>query len=116
MILSCEQRCLMREATMAISFQGAPFPKEVILMGVRWEAHGTAISIRQVKYFTNILEQDHRGVKRVTRPMLGCKSYDAAHDTLVGIERMHMIKKRQLGVEAREEGLTAAELCYSLAA
>ena len=80
------------------------------------EAHGTAISIRQVKYFTNIVEQDHRGVKRVTRPMLGCKACDAAHDTLVGIERMHMIKKSQLVVEAREEGLTAAELCYSLAA
>ena len=38
------------------------------------EAHGTAIAIRQVKYLNNIVEQDHRSVKRVTRPMLGFKS------------------------------------------
>ena len=80
------------------------------------EEHGTAIEIRQIKYLNNIVEQDHRGVKRVTRPMLGFKSFEAAHDTLVGIELMHMIKKRQMRVEAEEEGLTAAELFYSLAA
>ncbi|SRR6266446_4414787 len=40
----------------------------------------------------NVVEQDHRAVKRVTRPMLGFKSFDAAQDTLVGIELMHMIK------------------------
>ena len=80
------------------------------------EEHGTAIAIRQVKYLNNIVEQDHRGVKRVTRPMLGFKSFAAAQDTLVGIELMHMIKKRQLVVEEGNEGLTAAELFYSLAA
>jgi putative transposase len=78
--------------------------------------HGTHIAIRQVKYFNNIVEQDHRAVKRVTRPMLGFKSFDAAQDTLVGIELMHLIKKRQMVVAAGEEGLTAAELFYSLAA
>ena len=80
------------------------------------EAHGTAIAIRQVKYLNNIVEQDHRAVKRVTRPMLGFKSFEAAQNTLVGIELMHMIKKRQMVVEAGDEGLTAAELFYSLAA
>src|SRR6188768_3201000 len=111
---------------MAISFKGAHFPKEVILMGVRWyvayplstrhveelmeerairrhgvpekitidgsaaneaaiksynEEHGTAIAIRKVKYLNNIVEQDHRGVKRITRPMLGFKAFDAAQAT-----------------------------------
>jgi len=80
------------------------------------EAHGTTISIRQVKYLNNIVEQDHRGVKRVTRPMLGFKSFEAAQDTLVGIELMHMIRKKQMVLAARDEGLTAAELFYSLAA
>src|SRR5215475_5320252 len=80
------------------------------------EAHGTAIAIRQVKYLKNIVEQAHRAVKRVTRPMLGFKAFDAAQDTLVGIELMHMIKKRQMRVEAGDEGRTAAELFYSLAA
>src|SRR5882724_8078667 len=80
------------------------------------EAHGTHIIIRQVKYLNNIVEQDHRAVKRIARPMLGFKAFDAAQDTLVGIELMHMIKKRQMVVEAWEESLTAAELFYSLAA
>src|SRR5215510_6994186 len=80
------------------------------------EEHGTAIIIRQVKYLNNMVEQDHRGVKRVTRPMLGFKSFEAAQDTLVGIELMHMIKKKQMVLEAGDEGLTAAELFYSLAA
>src|SRR5215470_13277535 len=78
--------------------------------------HSTAIVIRKVKYLNNIVEQDHRGVKRITRPMLGFKAFDAAQATLVGIELMHMIKKRQLGVEAGDEGRTAAELFDSLAA
>jgi putative transposase len=80
------------------------------------EEHGTSMSIRQVKYLNNIVEQDHRGVKRITRPMLGFKAFDAAQSTLVGIELMHMIKKRQLVVEEGDEGRTAAELFYSLAA
>jgi putative transposase len=80
------------------------------------KAHGPAIAIRQVKYLNNIVEQDHRAVKRVTWPMQGFKSFDTAQDTLVGIERMHMIKKRQMVVAAGEERLTVAELFYSLAA
>src|SRR3989454_5159935 len=80
------------------------------------EEHGTDIIIRQRKYLNNIVEQDHRGVKRVTRPMLGFKAFGAAQDTLVGIELMHMIRKKQMVVEAGEEGRTAAEQFYTLAA
>jgi hypothetical protein len=47
--------------------------------------------------------------------MLGFKSFEAAHDTLVEIELMHMMKKRQLMVEAGAEGLSAAEQFYALA-
>ena len=80
------------------------------------EEHGTNIIIRQVKYLNNVVEQDHRAVKRVTRPMLGFKAFEAAQDTLIGIALMHMIKKKQLRVETGDEGLTAAALFYSLAA
>jgi putative transposase len=80
------------------------------------EDHGTAIEIRQIKYLNNIVEQDHRAVKRVTRPMLGFKAFDAAQWALAGIELMYMIKKKQLRVEAGDESRTAAELFYSLAA
>jgi len=80
------------------------------------EEHGTHIIIRPVKYLNNMVEQDHRGVKRVTRPLLGFKSFAAAQDTLAGIELMHMIKKGQMVVKAGEEGPTAAEQFYALAA
>jgi putative transposase len=78
------------------------------------EEHGTAIVIRQIKYLNNVVEQDHRGVKRVTRPMLGFKAFDAAQATLVGIELMHMLRKGQLA-GGSEQGLTAAEQFYALA-
>jgi putative transposase len=78
--------------------------------------HGTAIIIRQVKYLNNLVEQDHRAVKRITRPTLGFKSFEAAHATLIGVELIHMLKKGQLVGEARTESLTPAEQFYSLVA
>jgi len=79
------------------------------------EAHDTAVAIRKVKYLNNIVEQDHRVVKRVTCPMLGFKSFDAAQSTLVGIELMHMLRKGQLA-DGVEQGLSAAAQFYALAA
>jgi putative transposase len=69
------------------------------------EAHGTAIEICQVNYLNNRVEQDYRGVKRVTRPMLGFKSFAAAQAALVGIELMHMLRKGQMVVEEGKENL-----------
>jgi putative transposase len=77
--------------------------------------HGTAIVIRQVKYLNNVVEQDHRGVKRVTHPTLGFKSFEAAQQTIVGIELMHILRKGQM-VDGVGQGLTAAEQFYALAA
>ncbi len=76
--------------------------------------HGNTI-IRKSKYLNHILEQDHRGVKRITRPMLGFKSFEAAQNTLAGIELMRMIKKKQMALEEGEEGLSATEQFYALA-
>src|SRR5471030_776083 len=53
------------------------------------------IMVRQVKYLNNIVEQDHRAIKRVTRPMLNFKSFRAAGSVLAGIELIHMIRKGQ---------------------
>lgn len=77
--------------------------------------HGTGIAIRQVKYLNKVVEQDDWAVKRITRSMLGFKSFGAAQYTLVGIELMHMIRKSQLASGA-EQTLTTAEQFYSLAA
>ncbi len=49
------------------------------------------------KYFNNIIEQDHRFIKRLTRPMLGFKSFASAVATLTGIETANMIRKGQFG-------------------
>ena len=67
-----------------------------------------------MKYLHNIVEQDHRGVKRVTRPMLGFKSFEAAQLTLIGIELMHILRKRQMEDEGAQ-GLGMAKQFYSLA-
>jgi putative transposase len=80
------------------------------------EAHGTDIMIRQVKYLHNMIEQDHRAVKRVTRPLLGFTALAAAHATRVGIELMHMLKKGPLVGEDGAEGLTPVKQFYAMAA
>jgi putative transposase len=77
--------------------------------------HKTTITMRQVRYLNNVLEQDHRAVKRITRPMLGFKSVEAAQCTLAGVELMHMLRKGQSAGGANH-GLTAAEQFYALAA
>src|SRR5512147_1880001 len=59
---------------------------------------GQAIEIRQSKYVNNLVEQNHRAIKRIVRPMLGFQSFPSARVTLQGIELMHMIKKGQMGV------------------
>jgi putative transposase len=53
------------------------------------------ITIRQIKYLNNIIEQDHRGIKRITKPMMGFKAFYSAEATLVGIELYRMLKKGQ---------------------
>ncbi|PEE02648.1 DDE-type integrase/transposase/recombinase, partial [Bacillus pseudomycoides] len=54
------------------------------------------IQIRRVKYLNNIVEQDHRFIKKRVRSMLGFKSFHTATYILSGIEAMHMMKKKQL--------------------
>src|SRR4029078_1123451 len=77
--------------------------------------HKTAIVIRHCKYLNNLVEQDHRAVKRLTRPMLGFKSFWAARCTIAGIEVMHAIRKGQLQT-SKTVAQTPAEQFYALAA
>ena len=69
--------------------------------------------MRQIKYLNNIVEQDHRGVKRIINPMLGFKSFSAAEATIAGIELHRMQKKNQIKNVAN---MTAWEQFYMLAA
>ncbi len=54
------------------------------------------IKVRQCKYLNNIIEQDHRFVKKRIKVGLGFKEFESAKRTLTGIEIVHMIKKEQL--------------------
>ena len=74
----------------------------------------TPVIVRQVKYLNNIVEQDHRAVKRITKPMLNFKSFRSAKSILAGIELMHMIRKGQLLLEGCI-GLSFADQFYALA-
>lgn len=60
------------------------------------EENETNIEIRQNKYLNNRVEQDHRFIKKLTRPMLGFKEFNSAKRTLDIIETIHMIKKGQM--------------------
>ena len=79
------------------------------------KAYQTEISIRHAKYLNNIVEQDHRAVKRLTRAMLGFKSFWAACCTIAGIEVMHALRKGQLMVTGNTPHTPAGQF-YSLAA
>ena len=74
---------------------------------------GVDIEMRQSKYLNNLIEQDHRGVKRLVRKMLGFKSFHCARAIIAGIETMHMIKNGQLDF-FKDRTSSAADKFYSL--
>ncbi len=76
---------------------------------------GAAILMRQCKYLNSIVEQDHRVVKRVTRPMMGFKNFHCAQSLIAGIETLHMIRKGQMKSGPDGQVLSKAEKFYSLA-
>ena len=52
--------------------------------------------LRQSKYLNNVIEQDHRNIKRIVKPMMGFKSFNSVRRTLSGIEAINMIRKGQV--------------------
>jgi transposase, IS6 family len=75
--------------------KNAAYPKATMEMkkdGELWRRS----RLRQVKYLNNIVEQDHRRVKRLTGPGLGFGGFWTARRTLAGYEAMAMIRKGQV--------------------
>ena len=72
-----------------------------------------SITVRQSKYLNNLIEQDHRNIKRRIRPMLRVKSFRRAQTLLAGIELLHMIRKGQYQ-HLQGDGLSPAEQFYLL--
>lgn len=79
---------------------------------LKFTGAGRTITARQVKYLNNILEQDHRFIKRITGPMMGFKTVPSAAATLAGIETAHMIRKGQIAAN----GASAFQVFDGLAA
>ncbi|MGK8236512.1 IS6 family transposase [Roseovarius sp. MS2] len=79
---------------------------------LKFTGNGHTIEVRQVKYLNNILEQDHRFIKRNHRPTMGFKAFHSAAATLAGIETAHMIRKGQIPAN----GTTAFQTFAALAA
>lgn len=77
---------------------------------LKFTGTGDIIEIRQIKYLNNILEQDHRFIKRITKPMMGFKAFHSASATIAGIEVAHMIRKNQFANDNRSPFKVFAEL------
>jgi IS6 family transposase len=80
---------------------------------------GQETKLRQSKYLNNIIEQDHRNIKRITRPMMGFKSFNSTRRTLRGIEAISMISKGQVkGVKQGNSvsGVKFIETIFGIAA
>jgi transposase-like protein len=70
------------------------------------------VQSRQVKYLNNIVGEDHRAIKRRTRPMMGFKDFRCARITLSGTETKHMIRKGEMKTDGVAR--TATEQFYSM--
>ena len=71
------------------------------------------ISVRQIKYLNNMVEQDHRGIKRITAPMMRFIAFYSAQATLAGIELHRMLRK---GQHKNAANVSVHDQFYSLAA
>jgi transposase-like protein len=58
---------------------------------------------RPVQYLNNLLEQDHRGIKRRVNAKQGFREFQAARRTIQGYEAVHMIRKGQIRWLARDD-------------
>ena len=69
---------------------------------------------RPVQYLNNVLEQDHRAIKRRVKAKQGFRDFQAAHRTIQGYEAMHMIGKGQArwvsGTDVRRQNQFVTQL------
>ncbi len=74
----------------------------------------TDCRLRRVKYLNNVIEQDHRFIKKKVRASQCFKSFHTAERTLEGIEAMHMIRKGQVRRLAGSDAQGQAKFILSL--
>jgi len=77
----------------------------------RWQS----VHVRGIRYLNNIVEQDHRAIKRRCAPMLGLKTFRTAETTLAGIELAHRIRKGQFQLPYFHDGQMCLKQQWKLA-
>lgn len=70
--------------------------------------------LRQSNYLNNLVEQDHRFLKRLTKPGMGFFSFEAAWRTLQGFEVMNMMRKGQMQGVSKGDSLRQAAVVAEL--
>src|SRR5258708_2688507 len=82
--------------------KNAAYPKA--FAALKAEGHlPESCELRQVKYLNNLVEQDHRFIKRLTKPAMGFFSFETAWRTLQGYEMMNMMRKGQVQGVAKDD-------------
>lgn len=85
--------------------------RELPLESARWKR----VKLRSSRYLNNMIEQDHRGVKLRTGPMLGFKVFDNAAITTAGVELQHRIRRDQFALgRLRVQGRTTPEIWHAV--
>jgi transposase-like protein len=99
----------------AVKVAGSGWPEKVNLDGNAASHRGLrllgeedsrwhSVSVRARRYLNNVVEQDHRAIKRRCAPMLGLKSFATAVVTFAGVELAHRIRKRQFTIPYTRNG------------
>jgi IS6 family transposase len=70
--------------------------------------------LRRVKYLNNVIEQDHRFIKKKVRALQCFKRFQTAERTLEGIEAMNMMRKGQVKRLGRGDAQGQAKFVASL--
>lgn len=83
---------------------------QAVNMILKFTETGALVEIRQIKYLNNILEQDHRFIKLITKQKTSFKAFHSASATIAGIEVAHLIRKNQLDNDNRSPFEVFAEL------
>lgn len=75
--------------------KNAAYPKAINELKAKEELPQN-VKLRQKKYLNNIIEQDHRRIKRLVKPGMGFGSFNTARRTIKGYEMMNMVRKGQI--------------------
>ena len=91
----------------------ASYP-EAFAASVKEKVLPTDCKLRRVKYLNNVIEQDHRAVRRRRRAMQCFRAFHTAERALEGVEALHMIRKGQVKRVARGDAQGQARFVSSL--